>query len=42
MLENEDSGLEIIADSAYGSAATRHQIKARRPSHHYQTPSPIP
>ena len=28
MLENEDSGLEIIADSAYGSGETRAQLEA--------------
>ena len=27
MLENEDSGLEIIADSAYGSGETRAQLE---------------
>ena len=39
MLENEDSGLEIIADSAYGSAATRHQIEA---AGHHTTIKPLP
>ena len=39
MLENENSGLEIIADSAYGSAATRHQIEA---AGHHTTIKPLP